>query len=158
MSDTRASIVVGVDDTEAGRAALAFAMTEATRRGSALDVVTAWTSRSMTEATGIDDRESDRAHAQVVQDGAVAGALRGMAGSPTLSRQVVEGDAASVLLRLARKAAYLVVGAGQGAFDERGSLGSVTAQCVRAARCPVLVVPRPKQRNDNRNDNRKVKQ
>jgi nucleotide-binding universal stress UspA family protein len=139
MSDTRASIVVGVDDTEAGRAALAFAMTEATRRGSALDVVTAWTSRSMTEATGIDDRESDRAHAQVVQDGAVAGALRGM-------------------LRLARKAAYLVVGAGQGAFDERGSLGSVTAQCVRAARCPVLVVPRPKQRNDNRNDNRKVKQ
>ena len=58
----------------------------------------------------------DRAQAQDVQDLAVAGALRGIDGSPTLSRQVVEGDAATVLLAMARTADYLVVGAGRGIF------------------------------------------
>jgi nucleotide-binding universal stress UspA family protein len=133
MTYNKAPIVVGVDDTEAARAALSFAMREATKRGSSLDVVTAWTARNL----------SDRAYAQDVQDLAVAGALRGLEGSPTISRQVVEGDAATVLLSMARTADYLVVGAGRGVFDETGQLGSVTEQCVRAAGCPVLVVPRP---------------
>ena len=53
-------------------------------------------------------------YAQDVQDLAVADALRGIEGSPTLSRQVVEGDAATVLLAMARTADYLVVGAGRG--------------------------------------------
>jgi nucleotide-binding universal stress UspA family protein len=144
MTHTNAPIVVGVDDTEAARAALFLAMREATRRGIALDVVTAWTAHPFPgDDDGVSHAESDRAHAQDVQDLAVADALRGMSCSPTLSRQVVEGDAASVLLTLARRAAYLVVGAGRGAIGEPGVLGSVAAQCVRAARCPVLVVPRP---------------
>jgi nucleotide-binding universal stress UspA family protein len=133
MTHTKAPIVVGVDDTEAARAALSFAMREAAKRGSSLDVVTAWTARSLI----------DRAYAQDIQDLAVAGALRGLDGSPTLSRQVVEGDPATVLLSMARTADYLVVGAGRGEFKESGDLGSVTEQCVRAAGCPVLVVPRP---------------
>ena|SRR6478752_6747805 len=133
MTQKKAPIVVGVDDTEAGRAALSFAMREATKRGSSLDVVTAWTPRTLV----------DREYAQDVQDLAVAGALRGLEGSPTLSRQVVEGDAATVLLAMARTADYLVVGAGRGIFGESTPLGSVTEQCVRAAGCPVLVVPRP---------------
>jgi nucleotide-binding universal stress UspA family protein len=134
MNSTKAPIVVGVDDTDAGRAALSFAMREATKRGSSLDVVTAWTARTLV----------DREYAQDVQDLAVAGALRGLDGSPTLSRQVVEGDAATVLLAIARTADYLVVGAGRGIFGESSTLGSVTEQCVRAAGCPVLVVPSPK--------------
>ena len=133
MTHPKAPIVVGVDDTEAARAALSFAMREATKRGSSLDVVTAWTARTLI----------DRAYAQDIQDLAVAGALRGLEGSPTLSRQVVEGDPATVLLSMARTADYLVVGAGRGEFNESGELGSVTEQCVRAAGCPVLVVPRP---------------
>jgi nucleotide-binding universal stress UspA family protein len=133
MSQSKAPIVVGVDDTEAARAALTFAMREAAKRGSSLDVVTAWTPRTLV----------DREYAQDVQDLAVAGALRGVEGSPTLSRQVVEGDAATVLLAMARTADYLVVGAGRGIFGESTPLGSVTEQCVRAAGCPVLVVPRP---------------
>ena len=133
MTHTKAPIVVGVDDTEAARAALTFAMREATKRGSSLDVVTAWTALTLV----------DRAYAQDVQDLAVAGALRGVEGSPTLSRQVVEGDPASVLLSMSRTADYLVLGAGRGASNESSQLGSVTEQCVRAAGCPVLVVPRP---------------
>jgi nucleotide-binding universal stress UspA family protein len=134
MTHTKAPIVVGVDDTEAASAALSFAMREAAKRGSTLDVITAWTPRRLV----------DRAYAQDVQDLAVAAALRGFDGSPTLSRQVVEGDPATVLLSRARTADYLVVGAGRGVFHESGQLGSVTEQCVRSAGCPVLVVPRPK--------------
>ncbi len=133
MTHIKAPIVVGVDDTDAARAALSFAMREASRRGSTLDVVTAWTPWTLV----------DRAYAQDVQDLAVAEALRGFEGSPTVSRLVIEGDAATVLLAMARTADYLVIGAGRGIFDASGQLGSVTEQCVRAAGCPVLVVPRP---------------
>lgn len=144
MSYTRAPILVGVDDTEAGRAALSFAMSEATRRGSALDVVTAWTSHSAREVPGAGDpRESGRARAQEVQDVAVAAVLRGFDGSPVISRQVVEGEAARVLVTMARTADYLVVGAGQGGSRDGTLLGSVSEQCVRHAGCPVVVVPRP---------------
>jgi nucleotide-binding universal stress UspA family protein len=133
MNRTLAPIVVGVDDTDAAGVALSFAMREAAKRGSSLDVVTAWTALTLV----------DRAYAQDVQDLAVAGALRGVDTSPTLSRQVVEGDPATVLLSMSRAAAYLVVGAGRGVFQESGQLGSVTEECVRSAGCPVLVVPRP---------------
>jgi nucleotide-binding universal stress UspA family protein len=144
MNQAKATIVVGVDDTDAGRAALSFAMREASRRGSSLDVVTAWTARpAAMPHNGTDRGESDRARAQDLQDAAVAAVLRGMEGSPTISRQVVEGDAATVLLSMARTADYLVVGAGRGLFHTDGLLGSVTEQCVQAAGCPVLVVPRP---------------
>lgn len=143
MNQGRATIVVGVDGTESARAALSFAMREASRRGGALDVVTAWTEQSTGSTQDVaDGRESDRAHAQGVQDTAVADALRGLTGSPTLSRQVVEGDPATVLLMVARTADYLVLGSGRGP-DHSTTLGPVATDCVRAARCPVLVVPRP---------------
>lgn len=148
MNQTRTPIIVGVNDTEAGRAALSFAMHEAAKRGSPLDVVTVWTARNVVGShQAIGDDECDRAEAQDLQDLAVAGALRAIGAAPTLSRQVVEGDAATVLLALARTADYLVVGAGRGIFDANSALGSVTEQCVRAAGCPVLVVPRPSLRS-----------
>lgn len=144
MSQAKAAIVVGVDGTESAQAALSFAMLEARRRGGALDVVTAWTERTTRPAHDVvAGRESDRARAQDVQDIAVADALRGMRGSPTLSRQVVEGDPAVVLLMVARTADYLVVGAGQNTSSDGATLGSVATDCVEAARCPVIVVPSP---------------
>lgn len=142
MSDTRAPIVVGVDETEAGRAALLFAMREAARRGSTLDVVTAWTSVSLNDLPGPGDpREWARALAQQVQDIAVAAVLHGFEASPLLSRLVVEGEAGHVLLQMARTADYLVVGTGRSGRPKRSLLGSVSDYCVRHARCPVLVVP-----------------
>jgi nucleotide-binding universal stress UspA family protein len=151
MREARAAIVVGVDGTESARAALSFAMREASRRGGALGVVTAWTERPARAAGDIvAGRESDRAHAQVVQDTAVADVLRGLGASPTLSRQVLEGDAATVLLRLAGTADYLVVGAGRPSPPaSAASLGSVATHCVEAARCPVLVVHAPPEGNES---------
>ncbi len=144
------SIVVGLNDTAASRAALSFAWREADRRGSALDVVTAWTRRTVTDLPGSSkSREWTRAYAQEVQDTAVAAVLRGFEGASMMSRQVVEGEAAQVLLRMARTADYLVVGSGHKGTMRRMLLGSVSEHCVRHAQCPVLVVPPPSEVGDS---------
>ncbi len=60
-----------------------------------------------------------------------------------ITSRVVEGHPAAVLIEVAAEADLLVVGSrGLGGF--RGMLlGSVSAQCVHHARCPVVVVPPP---------------
>ncbi len=142
MSDRIAPIVVGVDDTSAARGALRFALREAGRRGSAVDVVTAWTWHNLGDAPEPPGaREWARAQAQEIQDAAVADVLGDLELLPVLSRQVVEGNAAEVLLRLSRAADYLVVGSGHKGQMRRILLGSVSEYCVRHASCPVLVVP-----------------
>lgn len=152
MTQKLAPIVVGVDDTPAGRAALTFALQEGRRRGSPVDVVTAWSWRTAVDAPGPDGApESTRAYAQQVQDDAVALALTDVDNPPVLSRQVIEGDPAEVLLRLARSADYLVIGDSRKGPLKRLLLGSVGDQCLRNAPCPVLVVTaknRPQDRQD----------
>lgn len=144
MSDIPAPIVVGLNETGASRAALRFALHEAARRGSAVAVVTAWTWRTAGDLAASDDpREWARAHAQSVQDAVVADVLGAFEGPSTMTRQIIEGDPAQVLLRLSRKADYLVVGTGRRGRLRRMPLGSVSEHCVRHARCPVLVVPPP---------------
>lgn len=150
MNDNPAPIVVGLNDTSASRAALRFALREAARRDSTVEVVTAWSWRSMSDLPEPDDpREWARAHAQAVQDAAVAAVLSDFEGSSRMSRQVIEGDAAQVLLRVARDADYLVVGTGRKGPMRRILLGSVSEQCVRHAPCPVLVVPPPTGSSDS---------
>jgi nucleotide-binding universal stress UspA family protein len=83
------------------------------------------------------------AHAQEFQDAAVAGVLGDYDVLPVLSRRVVQGDAAEVLVRAASTADYLVVGTGRKGTLWRALLGSVSESCVRRARCPVVVVPEP---------------
>lgn len=142
--DTPAPIVVGLDDTAASRAALAFALEEADRRGSAVDVVTAWSWRVTPDGAIIDtSREDARAAAQLVQDEGVAAVLGEVTGQPTMTRHLIEGDAAEVLVRVARAAAYLLLGTSRKGRLRRVLLGSVSEECVRRAGCPVMVVPPP---------------
>lgn len=149
MSERADPIVVGLDETAASRAALRFAVEEAALRGCAVDVVTAWTWRAPAELPVPEDaREWARARAQLIQDDVVAAVLSEIDGIATMTRQVVEGRAADVLLRAARSAAYLVVGSGRKGPLRRALLGSVSTHCVRHARCPVLVVPPPVEATD----------
>lgn len=135
-------VVVGVDETHGSRAALAFAMREAAMRGSALEVITAWTmAEDDFNASGGAGAEQARQRAQRVQDRAVAYTLGEVDARPVFSRQVVEGDPGEVLLRVAKQAAYLVVGTSKNEPLRPVSLGSVSDYCVRHATCPVVVVP-----------------
>lgn len=144
MLEAPAPIVIGLDETAASRAALRFALQEAERRQSTVEVVTAWSWSASLEGPRMDDsREWARAAAQQIQDDAVATVLREVDGAATMTRQLVEGDAAQVLTQASRAADYLVVGTGRKGALRRVLLGSVSAQCVRRAPCPVVVVPPP---------------
>lgn len=145
MPNTRpGAVVVGVDGTSAGQAALTFAMREASRRGSELTIVTMWT--WTVTAAGFDagiaeELAETRNRAQRAQDAAITTALETITAPPVISRHVIEGDPGPALVSIARGADYLVVGSANKNAVTRVLLGSVSRYCVRHAHCPVVVVP-----------------
>ena len=142
-------VVVGVAETQESAAALAFAMRESALRGSTLEVITAWTVADENSGAVGDDVTDDglperaRRRAQEIQDRAVALTLQEVDVRPLLSRQVLEGDAGQVLVRVAREADYLVVGTPADHTLRQTTLGSVSDYCVRNAACAVVVVQAP---------------
>jgi len=142
----RGPIVVGVDGSEDGEAALDWAIAEAALRGVTLVVVHAWrfgTSPSDPTA-GEAVREIGRA-AQHLLDHAVA---RGReAGVDTVGRLLFAAPA-HALVEESDGAALLAVGS-RGRGRIAGTLlGSVSTACVRHAVCPVVVVPYDGARDD----------
>lgn len=138
---TAGGIVVGVDGSQSSAAALRWALDEAERTGAAVRAVTAWeTPTNWGKPVPVypgDHPEVDveARLARIVGDST--------AGRPSLrvTREVVEGHPAQVLIDRARGADLLVVGQrGFGGFA--GTLtGSVSQKCVHHASCPVVVVP-----------------
>ncbi|CAN5432638.1 universal stress protein [soil metagenome] len=136
-------IVVGVDDSQGGRAAMRWALREAGLRNAAVEAVHTWSmpwSEGFNTAWAI-DRAAFEEGARAMMRGVVAEAQRdvGVSISPTLA--VVEGvSAASALTEAADGADLLVVGS-RGRSGLTGlALGSVSTACVHRATCPVVVV------------------
>jgi len=145
-------IVVGVDDSPGGRAALAWALEEARLRGARLEVVHAWTlpwaegfnSEVAADATWY--RDSSMALLESLIEEAETAATAAGAGGPAVvpvpTPLQCEGPAFGLLAQ-AEGADLLVVGSrGRGGFAGV-LLGSVSTQCVHHAHCPVTVVPAP---------------
>jgi nucleotide-binding universal stress UspA family protein len=143
MASIRPSvIVVGLDGTPAGRAALRFAMREAALRGSPLEVVTVWQWNAAYHSSLGEQPADVRGRAQESQEAAISTALAAVATAPpVISRHVLEGEAGPALLDVAKAADYLVVGTEHKSAVTRAILGSVSQYCVRHATCPVMVVP-----------------
>jgi len=143
-------IVVGVDDSPGGRAALAYALREARIRGARVEVLGAfarpefwpgqaipgWSMGPSLEAV----RDGAQAHVdRIVSE--VRDEVGADAAGVTVLPHVVAGNAAAALLHSAHNADLLVVGnRGRGGFASM-TLGSVSLQCVLHAPCPVTVVP-----------------
>jgi nucleotide-binding universal stress UspA family protein len=139
------TIVVGVDGSKGGRAALEFAAGEAALRGAQLHIVSAWAITPAVYAggfaPGFDQETIDaiRETAESVVQEALAEAKR-LQPSIDAEGRTLEGQAAEVLLEQARDASLIVVGnRGHGGFASL-LLGSVSQQVVHHAPCPVLVV------------------
>lgn len=135
-------IVVGVDGSPGGRAALRWALAEAERRCATVDAVHAWGPAVYVAAPTvamIPDRSELAAAAKQLLDRVVSG--EAAAHRHVLVNQIVaEGAAARTLLDAAAGADLLVVGSrGRGGFAGL-LLGSVSQQCVHHAPCPVVVV------------------
>jgi nucleotide-binding universal stress UspA family protein len=142
--------VVGVDGSPGARAALVHAFTQATRRGSVLDVVAAflpipvWTGGVPLDVPDVEAIRADterRAH-ELVEEVWGHEALAADAGVAAVDVRVLaaEGRPVPVLLAAAEGADLLVVGS-RGRGDVRSALlGSVALHCVSHAPCPVIVV------------------
>lgn len=144
-------IVVGVDDSAGGRAALEHALREGAIRGVEVDVIGTYALPDFWPGQAVPgwsmgpsaDEIRDEVFKQVERIVAKARADLGDAGATVVRVHAVGGNAAAVLLDAARRAQLLVVGSrGHGGFASM-VLGSVSLQCVLHAPCPVTVVPAP---------------
>ncbi|BBG02473.1 MULTISPECIES: universal stress protein [Pseudonocardia] len=123
------SVVVGVDGSASGRAALRWAVAEAARTGRAVRAVRVWDPAVLPV-------DQLLAELRAAEQAALAADV---AGSPAAA-ELREGPVAAELCRAAEGAALLVVGGhGRGRLG-RMLLGSVSAACLQHARCPVVVL------------------
>jgi nucleotide-binding universal stress UspA family protein len=145
------AVVVGVDGSVEASAALRFGIDEARMRKVPLRVIHVWTAGSVGEAfpfsggsrgwltaEGLDFSEIRRAAEELLET-AVAAAVQ-EDDSVEVETQLIEGIPADVLVGAVGPDDLLVVGSrGRGALAGV-LLGSVSAQCVHHAPCPVVVV------------------
>jgi nucleotide-binding universal stress UspA family protein len=139
-------IVVGVDGSEASRAALAWAIDEARRRGdSMVEVVHSWDPPVLVGSpvgdvppVSLEGPYDEAAHALV--DRAVAAVDTA---GVEVDKVVLEGPAGSNLCERSVDATLLVVGSSRHGAVMDMLTGSVSRYCSHHAKCPVIAVPRP---------------
>jgi nucleotide-binding universal stress UspA family protein len=136
-------VVVGVDDSPDGRAAVSAAFAEAAARGVGLVAVRAWAPPATWHCLSRprhDDaiEEMETAERRLLSDVVEPG--RGAHPDVTVTLHLPETSASDALVSASRDAQLVVVGSrGRGGF--RGLLlGSVSQQLLHHAHCPVLVV------------------
>ena len=141
-------MVVGIDGSEASRAALHAGLEEAARLGADVAAVTAFTMadhwvdlRTVVVPTAAEVRRQLQQGADAVVEEAVSERWAQRDGPvPAACAVVVEGPPADVLVQWAADADLLVVGS-RGRGELRGLLvGSVALACAMRAAGPVLVV------------------
>jgi nucleotide-binding universal stress UspA family protein len=149
-------IIVGVDDSPAGLAALRWAVHRARSRHCQLVAVRAW-ALQLPRHGGRWIRDDRHRHVVVSFEGSVprsvAGAIArrsfkmaygGIPADVAIRIATPEGDPGVVLTGLARQDGdLLVVGTRQAHPARQARHGSVSGYCARHASCPVALIPAP---------------
>jgi nucleotide-binding universal stress UspA family protein len=138
-------IIVGIDSSHHSERALEWAMKEAALRHQPLKVlavhpaIAGWTGHGVSYPGDAELLESTRTAAKETTDKVLAGL-----GGPrpeSVTVEAVSGIPAEVLVAAAADADMIVVGSrGTGGFA-RLTMGSVSDQVARHAKCPVVIVP-----------------
>jgi nucleotide-binding universal stress UspA family protein len=138
-------VVVGVDGTEEGNAALGFAFEEAAARGMPLVALWAWWMLPWGNLGPVSPRHYDEAEAAEEARRLLAEAVAGWSERhpdvETRQLAVHDMNPAEALRDASREAGLLVVGRHGGSAASRWVLGSIGEALVRHAECPVAVVP-----------------
>jgi nucleotide-binding universal stress UspA family protein len=140
----RRPVLVGVDGSAEGAAALAFAIEEAAERGVCLVVVHVWPALPMSAPGEIAPWHYDRAAAARTAERLMLDQLAGWHEKypdVNVAPRIVHGfDPGRVLVTASQRASLIVVGSrGRGGFAGM-LLGSVSRALVHHAACPVAVV------------------
>ncbi|HEY7420897.1 MAG TPA: universal stress protein [Gaiellaceae bacterium] len=140
-------IVVGVDGSEGGAAALEFAASEAALRKARLRIVAAWEIPAAVYGAGVAPLDPATLDAfrlraeQIAQESSAA--AKQLQPSLDVEAVTVTGQPADALLEQGADAELIVIGRrGLGGFKSL-LLGSVSQQVVHYAGCPVVVVNQP---------------
>jgi nucleotide-binding universal stress UspA family protein len=137
-------IVVGVDGSENSLVALRWALEEAEHRHAIVEAVIAW----QYPYTGVGfapyvDADGLEEGASLTLQEALRVGCPDEAARERIQQLVIQETSSRALVDAAKGADLLVVGSrGRGGFAGL-LLGSVSAQCVHHAHCPVVVVPHP---------------
>ena len=141
--DPRPLIVVGVDGSSSGQAALNWAYTYASTIGADVELITAWQWPYMYAGFGVISFGAEFVPETSAQEMLDKIAADSPLPEDRMQRHCVSGSAGAVLLEASKHASLLVVGArGHGPIG-RMMLGSTSTECVHNAHCPVVVVPAP---------------
>lgn len=155
-ADSGERIIVGVDDSAGGLAALRWAVCRARSRHSQLLAVRAWALK-LPRHGGRLIRDDRHRHVVVAFEGTVQRsaatavikrsfheASGGIPADVAVQIAIPEGDPGVVLTDLAgRDGDLLVVGTQPGHPGRQAMHGSVSGYCARHASCPVAVIPAP---------------
>ena len=136
------TIVVGVDGSKHGEAALGFAAQEAALRGARLLIVCAWEIPVIIASAPVYPGEAFEGLPDDAKSTVQAALVRVAELQPLVACEgkAIEGQPAAILLKEAQDAEMIVVGSrGRGGFASL-LLGSVSQQVVHHAPCPVVVV------------------
>jgi nucleotide-binding universal stress UspA family protein len=143
-----ASVVVGIDGTEASRQALRWATAEAKLRGSALRVVHTWSRpyavsgpHTQSDRPAVDEEATERRLAEELLDRELEATGVEVTGV-RIERELAEGSAAKTLLDAAQDAELLVLGSERQPRLVDSPLGRVGRECVQHSPCPVVIVRR----------------
>ncbi|MDY7104859.1 MAG: universal stress protein [Actinomycetota bacterium] len=134
-------IVVGVDGSDGARKALETAIDVAAGLGAQVEAICVWSivygAGEFAMTLPMAHSEFEEASRKALNDLVTSMDTKGV----VVQQSIIEGDAASVLIRASEGARMLVVGSrGHGGFV--GLLvGSVSHKVIAHAHCPVLVVP-----------------
>jgi nucleotide-binding universal stress UspA family protein len=135
-------VVVGVDGSPGGAAALRWAVQEARRRGRVVRAVLVW--NALGEPDAVYDHAEHAEHAGLAASAAAVlhAAVRAVAVpyGVRMLEQVIEGVPAESLAHTAQDAALLVVGTRGHGLVRRHIPGSVGRACARQAGVPTVVV------------------
>jgi nucleotide-binding universal stress UspA family protein len=134
-------IVIGVDGSEKGNAALRWAVDEAVVHQGEITAVFAWQMPFIGIPGAFDRVELEELSKKFLQE-TIAMAIPD---EPVpITKLVAEGDVSESLLVASKGADLLVLGSrGRGGFAGL-KLGSVSQECVTHAECPVVIIKQPK--------------
>jgi nucleotide-binding universal stress UspA family protein len=136
-------ITVGLDGSEGGRRALAWAVRLAAATGATVEVVTAWIWDGLAFSPGMTmGPDESRIYVEKQQQADIKAVLKAFDGSaPAISTTIVEGAPAKILTEAARSADLLGLGSHGRSHVLTALMGSVSEACVRHGSTPVVVVP-----------------